>query len=85
MASPSFKPTPAILPFTEETIAARAHEIFLRDGSVDGIDEQNWFKAIEELTAERQIESGKPPDSTLVVTGRMPSRAVPRGRRVGDS
>ena len=80
MVSPSFKPTPAILPFTEEKIAARAHEIFLREGSVEGLDERNWFKAIEELTAERQIESGKPLDSTPIVTGRMPSRATPRGR-----
>ena len=80
MVSPSFKPTPAILPFTEEKIAARAHEIFLREGSVEGLDERNWFKAIEELTAERQIESGKVQDSTPVVTGRMPSRAMPRSR-----
>ena len=81
MASPSFMSTPAILPFTEEEIALRAHLIFLREGSIDGLDERNWFKAIEQLTAERQIASGRLLDaSTPVVTGRMPSRAMPRGR-----
>jgi hypothetical protein len=80
MASPAFKPAPAILPFTEKEIAARAREIFIREGSVEGLDERNWFKAIEELTAERQIESDKPLDSTSVVTGRMPLRSTPRGR-----
>ena len=79
MASPSFKPTPATLPFTEEEIALRAHLVFLRQGSVDGTDTQNWFKAIDELTAERQIDSRKPLDLTPVVAGRMPSRATQRG------
>jgi hypothetical protein len=80
MASPSFTPTPATLPFTEEEIALRAHLIFLRKGSVEGTDTQNWFKAIDELNAERQIESRKPLDSKPAVTGRMPSRAMPKGR-----
>jgi hypothetical protein len=79
MASPAFKPTPGILPLTEEEIALRAHLIYLREGSVYGRDERNWFKAIEQLTAERQIESGKPVDSAPDVKGRMPSRAEPRG------
>jgi hypothetical protein len=79
MASPAFKPTPAILPFTEKEIALRAHLIYLREGSVDGLDEQNWFKAIKELTAETEIEAGKPLGVT-VVTGRMPSRAMSKGR-----
>jgi hypothetical protein len=80
MASPSFKPTPSKLPFTEQEIALRAYLIYLREGSVDGCDEWNWLKAIEQLTAERQIEFGKPLESRPVVTGRMPSRAIPRGR-----
>jgi hypothetical protein len=80
MASPAFKPTPPILPFTEKEIALRAHLIYLREGSVDGLDERNWFKAIKQLTAERQIESGKSHDSKPTESGRMPSRAMPRGR-----
>jgi len=80
MASPSFKPTPVIRPFTEEEIAMQAYQIYLREGSVDGRDEGNWLKAIEQLTAERQIESGKPLDSKPVVAGRMPSRAALTGR-----
>jgi hypothetical protein len=40
--------------FTEEQIAAHAYEIFEREGSVHGNDEQHWFQAIEELTAELQ-------------------------------
>ena len=35
------------------------------EGSVDGTDEQNWFKVIDELNAERQIESGRPLDVRL--------------------
>jgi hypothetical protein len=45
MASPAFKPAPAI---------------------------------IAELTAEKQIESGKSPDATLTESGLMPSKSTPR-------
>jgi hypothetical protein len=59
MASTSFRPAPLSLPFTDKQIAGRAHDIFLREGSVDGNDQQNWFNAIEELTAERLVECRK--------------------------
>jgi hypothetical protein len=63
MATPAFVPTavtasqsevPANAPFTDEQIAQRAYEIFEREGSVHGNNEQHWFRAIEELTAEAQ-------------------------------
>jgi len=51
----AFTGAPTTPPFTDEQIAARAYEIFERGGSVHGNDEQHWFQAIEELTAELQI------------------------------
>jgi len=80
MASQSFKPAPWSFPFSDQEIAGRAHEIFLREGSVDGNDQRDWFKAIEELTAEIQIDFGIALDSKTIVTGRLPARAVARGR-----
>ncbi len=68
--------------FTEEIISVRAYEIFLREGQVAGNDKQNWFQAIEELTAETQVILGEPLDTTSVATGRMPSRYLPRRRTV---
>lgn len=79
MASTAFIPKIAILPFTEEEISARAYSIFLREGSVDG-SERNWFRAIEELTAEKLITLSEPLDPAPMTTGRMPSRAM-RTRR----
>jgi len=65
MSAPRLKPVPAIAPepevseavivrpqFTDEEIAQRAHEIFVREGCVHGKHEQHWFQAIAELTAE---------------------------------
>ena len=51
----AFTGAPTTPPFTDEQIAARAYEIFQREGSVHGNDEQHWFQAIEELTAELQV------------------------------
>jgi hypothetical protein len=66
--------------FTQEMISVRAYEIFLRGGSVAGNDKQNWFQAIEELTAETQVTLDEPLDTTSAATGRMPTREVPRRR-----
>jgi len=51
----AFTGAPTTPPFTDKQIAARAYEIFQREGSVHGNDEQHWFQAIEELTAELQV------------------------------
>jgi hypothetical protein len=82
MASPALAPKPRTLLFTEEEISARAYEIFLRKGSIPGSDQENWFQAIEELTAEAQIEVDEPLDTTPMAAGRMPSRAMPRRRTI---
>lgn len=37
---------------TVDTIAARAYEIYEREGCIDGRDQEHWFQAIEELNAE---------------------------------
>ena len=68
--------------FTQEMISVRAYEIFLREGSAAGNDKQNWFQAIEELTAETQITLDEPLDTTCAAPTRMPSREVLRRRTV---
>ena len=80
MASTVSSPKPTALPFTEEQISVRAYEIFLREGSVQGNDQQNWFQAIEELTSETQIKVAEQMDTTPVATGRTPSSDIPRGK-----
>lgn len=39
---------------TQEQISARAHEIYLRHGSVEGRDLDNWLEAEKELRNEGQ-------------------------------
>ena len=38
----------------EQQIAARAYEIYVAEGRVDGNHERHWFQAVEELTREAQ-------------------------------
>lgn len=55
MASSARSPRPGrqqFPQFGEETIKARAFEIYLREGSIAGHDERHWQQAIEELTEE---------------------------------
>ena len=67
MATPVMKPEAVIAPkseitkpvlvppaLTDEQIAQRAYEIFEREGSVHGNDQQHWYQAIDELTAEAE-------------------------------
>ena len=41
-----------------EDIAARAYQIYEREGRVDGRDAEHWFQAESELRAERQQPQG---------------------------
>ena len=43
----------AVTPPSQEAVAARAYEIFLREGAVHGRDTEHWLKAEQELLAER--------------------------------
>lgn len=81
MASTVFSPKSTTLPLTEEQISVRAYEIFLREGLVQGNDQQNWFQAIEELTTETQIKVAEQMATTPVATGRTASSDVPRWKR----
>lgn len=47
---------------TEQQIAARAHEIFLKRGATPGCDLDDWLQAERELTAAaKAAPSAKPP------------------------
>ena len=46
-------PRPAVGP-TQEEIAARAYELFLESGSVDGHDTEHWLRAEVELKARKK-------------------------------
>jgi hypothetical protein len=50
---------PKELNATQEQISARAQEIYLRNGSLEGRDLDNWLEAEKELRAEAQKPAAK--------------------------
>ena len=46
-------PMPTVAP-TQEEIAARAYELFLQSGSVDGHHMEHWLRAEAELKAQKK-------------------------------
>ncbi len=60
---------------TEQQIAARAHEIFLKRGATPGSELDDWLQAERELTAEaKQSDASKPSASSKAPLANSRSR-----------
>jgi hypothetical protein len=68
---------------SNEEIAARAYQIYTREGMVEGRDMEHWLQAEKELKAERQNQPGNPAAAPAAVgsSAASPSRSEPRSAR----
>ena len=59
---------------SSDRIAARAYEIYEREGRIDGRDLENWLKAEAELKVESEGEARRSNTGASGSAARMPSR-----------
>jgi hypothetical protein len=57
--------SPGRISFTSDEIAARAYEIYEREGRTDGRDMDHWLRAERELREERERENPAAPGAAI--------------------
>jgi hypothetical protein len=67
----------------EERVRQRAHELWERAGRPEGLAEQHWEQALQQITAEAEgadsdREEGGESNLSTVAAGRMEGTGIPR-------